>query len=92
MRIVALSATLPNYADVAGFLQVPERGVFYFGPEHRPVPLRQQFVGIAVKSKDRKMKEQKLNDFCYEEVLGSLKRGHQVRRRIARQYLPWLFL
>jgi hypothetical protein len=44
-RIVALSATLPNYQDVADFLQVPPRGLFYFGPEHRPVPLEQSFVG-----------------------------------------------
>ena len=78
VRIVALSATLPNYADVAEFLQVPERGLFFFGPEHRPVPLQQQFIGVAVKSKDRRIKEQKLNDICYEEVLDSLKRGHQV--------------
>ena len=79
VRIVALSATLPNYTDVAEFLQVPERGLFFFGPEHRPVPLKQQFIGVAVKSKDRRIKEQKLNEICYEEVLDSLKRGHQVR-------------
>lgn len=78
VRIVALSATLPNYQDVAEFLQVPQRGLFFFGPEHRPVPLRQQFIGAAVKSKDRRLKEQKLNEICYEEVLDSLKRGHQV--------------
>lgn len=78
VRIVALSATLPNYADVAEFLQVPQRGLFFFGPEYRPVPLRQQFIGVAVKTKDRNVKEQQLNDICYEEVLDSLKRGHQV--------------
>jgi len=78
VRIVALSATLPNYADVAEFLQVPERGLFFFGPEHRPVPLQQQFIGVTVKSRDRNVKEQKLNDICFEEVLDSLKRGHQV--------------
>ena len=33
-RIVGLSATLPNYQDVAQFLQVPDRGMFFFGPEH----------------------------------------------------------
>lgn len=78
VRIVALSATLPNYADVAEFLQVPKRGLFFFGPEYRPVPLKQQFIGVVMKTKDRNVKEQKLNDVCYEEVLDSLKRGHQV--------------
>jgi activating signal cointegrator complex subunit 3 len=78
VRIVALSATLPNYADVAEFLQVPERGLFFFGPEHRPVPLRQQFIGVVAKTRDRNAKEQKMNDVCYEEVLDALKRGHQV--------------
>ena len=49
--IVAISATLPNNDDVASFLQVPERGIFYFGPEHRPVPLQQTFVGLTIDCK-----------------------------------------
>jgi activating signal cointegrator complex subunit 3 len=78
IRIVALSATLPNYEDVAEFLQVSERGLFYFGPEHRPVPLSQTFVGLRVKPTDRKLKEKLLNEECYEVVVDSLERGHQV--------------
>ena len=39
VRIVALSATLPNYLDVAAFLRVRETGVFYFDNTYRPVPL-----------------------------------------------------
>jgi activating signal cointegrator complex subunit 3 len=78
VRIVALSATLPNYDDVAAFLQVPDRGVFYFGPEHRPVPLQQQFIGINVKSRDRANKERKLDEVCFDTVLHSLQRGYQV--------------
>jgi len=47
VRIVALSATLPNYKDVAEFLRVdPSKGLFYFGPEFRPVPLLQKFIGV----------------------------------------------
>lgn len=78
MRIVGLSATLPNYQDVAEFLQVPERGLFYFGPEHRPVPLQQCFIGVTGNVKDRFLMENKMNDVCYETVLDSLKRGYQV--------------
>lgn len=78
VRMVALSATLPNYDDVAEFLQVPDRGVFYFGPEHRPVPLQQTFIGINVNVKDRRLKEKRMNEICFDEVLDALKRGYQV--------------
>eukprot|EP00977_Amphora_coffeiformis_P022826 scaffold11639_cov172-Amphora_coffeaeformis.AAC.3 len=78
-RIVGLSATLPNYEDVAEFLQVPERGLFFFGPEHRPVPLQQTFIGIhSSNSRDRYQKELKMNQHCYEVVVDSLRRGYQV--------------
>ena len=50
VRLVGLSATLPNYQDVAALLRVDEaQGLFFFGNEFRPVPLQQQFVGIAEK-------------------------------------------
>lgn len=78
LRIVGLSATLPNYKDVAEFLQVPERGLFYFGPEHRPVPLQQTFVGVTGNIKDRFLMENKMNDVCYDIVKDSLARGYQV--------------
>jgi activating signal cointegrator complex subunit 3 len=78
LRIVGLSATLPNYRDVAEFLQVPERGLFYFGPEHRPVPLQQTFVGVTGNIKDRFLMENKMNDVCYDIVKDSLARGYQV--------------
>ena len=78
VRILGLSATLPNYKDVARFLHVDEsRGLFYFGPEYRPVPLRQQYVGVT-EIKDRFRREKKMNDICYEVVTDSLRRGHQV--------------
>ena len=49
-RIVGLSATLPNYEDVAAFLRVsPDKGLFYFDNSYRPVPLQQQYIGITEK-------------------------------------------
>jgi activating signal cointegrator complex subunit 3 len=78
VRLVGLSATLPNYEDVALFLQVQERGLFFFGPEYRPVPLQQLFIGVSVNSKDRFIKEQKMNEICYDTVIASLHRGYQV--------------
>ena len=45
IRIVGLSATLPNTDDVGNFLKVPPTGLFVFGPEYRPVPLKMTLVG-----------------------------------------------
>ena len=78
VRIVALSATLPNYQDVAEFLQVPPSGLFYFGPEYRPVPLQQQFIGVGTKRMNRNLREQKMDEVCYDVVIDSLQRGYQV--------------
>ncbi|MFW5939311.1 MAG: DEAD/DEAH box helicase [Halolamina sp.] len=38
-RIVALSATMPNVEDVAGWLDAPPENTFAFGDEYRPVDL-----------------------------------------------------
>lgn len=45
VRIIGLSATLPNYVDVANFLRVnPYKGLFFFDSRFRPVPLTQTLV------------------------------------------------
>lgn len=76
VRLVGLSATLPNYKDVAHFLQVDiGEGLKVFGPEYRPVPLEQTF--LAVKGTKGKSDAQ-LNILAYEEVRRSVKRNHQV--------------
>ena len=50
IRVVGLSATLPNYEDVATFLRVkPDKGLHYFDNSFRPVPLQQQYIGITEK-------------------------------------------
>jgi replicative superfamily II helicase len=52
VRIVGLSATLPNYQDVGTFLHVnPRSGLFFFGPEYRPIPLDQTFLGVTEKQR-----------------------------------------
>lgn len=77
IRIVGLSATLPNYVDVARFLRVnPYKGLFYFDHRFRPVPLSQTFIGVkAVKPM------QQMNDMdvvCYNQVVDMVRKGHQV--------------
>ena len=49
VRIVGLSATLPNYSDVAQFLHVdktPGKGLFPFDASFRPVPLQQTYCAV----------------------------------------------
>lgn len=77
IRIVGLSATLPNYKEVAQFLRVnPETGLFFFDSSYRPVPLAQQYIGISEKDYSKKM--ELFNLKCYEKVVDSLKQGHQA--------------
>ena len=76
-RIVGLSATLPNYKDVAHFLGVnPNTGLFYFGAEYRPVPLTQYYIGIQ--EKGRAKQQERMSEVCYKKVMASLRAGHQV--------------
>ncbi|KAH9965547.1 putative RNA helicase [Lactifluus volemus] len=68
VRLVGLSATLPNYEDVATFLRVdPSKGLFYFDASYRPCPLQQQFIGVTEKKAIKRY--QVMNEVCYEKVL-----------------------
>lgn len=68
VRLVGLSATLPNYKDVARFLKVDvEKGLFYFDSSYRPCPLKQEFIGVTEKKAIKRL--QVTNEICYEKVL-----------------------
>ncbi|KAI0919443.1 DEIH-box ATPase [Taiwanofungus camphoratus] len=68
VRLVGLSATLPNYQDVATFLRVdPSKGIFYFDASYRPCVLQQQFIGVTEKKAIKRY--QVMNEVCYEKVL-----------------------
>jgi len=68
VRLVGLSATLPNYQDVAKFLRVDEsKGLFYFDASFRPCGLQQQFIGVTEKKAIKRY--QVMNEVCYEKVL-----------------------
>ncbi|EYU30521.1 hypothetical protein MIMGU_mgv1a000041mg [Erythranthe guttata] len=76
IRLVGLSATLPNYDDVARLLRVElDKGLFHFDNSYRPVPLAQQYIGITVKKPLQRF--QLMNDVCYEKVVGVAGK-HQV--------------
>ncbi|KAL4073668.1 putative RNA helicase [Scleroderma citrinum] len=68
VRLVGLSATLPNYQDVATFLRIDEsKGLFYFDASYRPCGLQQQFIGVTEKKAIKRF--QVMNEVCYEKVL-----------------------
>ncbi|KAK0183322.1 hypothetical protein PV327_001373 [Microctonus hyperodae] len=68
VRLVGLSATLPNYQDVARFLRVkPETGLFYFDNSYRPVALEQQYIGVTEKKPVKRF--QAMNEIVYEKTM-----------------------
>ncbi|TIA42143.1 Sec63-domain-containing protein [Aureobasidium pullulans] len=68
VRLVGLSATLPNYRDVATFLRVDmQKGLFHFDGTYRPCPLKQEFIGVTEKKAIKQLKT--MNDICYNKVL-----------------------
>ncbi|KAF2147729.1 Sec63-domain-containing protein [Myriangium duriaei CBS 260.36] len=78
IRIVGLSATLPNFVDVADFLKVNRTaGLFYFDSSFRPVPLEQHFIGVKGKPGTKTSREN-LDRVAFEKVKEMLELGHQV--------------
>ena len=76
VRIVGLSATLPNYRDVATFLRVnPQAGLFHFDGSFRPCPLKQEFIGVTDKKAIKQLKT--MNDVCYTKVLEQVGQNKQ---------------
>ncbi|VAI84780.1 unnamed protein product [Triticum turgidum subsp. durum] len=75
IRLVGLSATLPNYEDIAVFLRVRSDGLFHFDNSYRPCPLAQQYIGITAKKPLQRF--QLMNEICYEKVMAAAGK-HQV--------------
>ncbi|KAH9387062.1 activating signal cointegrator complex subunit 3 [Nematocida major] len=85
VRMVGISATLPNPADVAGFLGVSPRHMHVFGPGDRPVPITYSVIGtrkvvdVSANNFVRRMdKKEKMVYVLKERVERVLCEGHQV--------------
>ncbi|EFJ17505.1 hypothetical protein SELMODRAFT_178863 [Selaginella moellendorffii] len=77
IRIVGLSATLPNYIEVAKFLRVsPETGLFYFDASYRPVPLMQNYVGVT--EPNFALRNSIMNEVCYGKILEAVRHDQQA--------------
>lgn len=78
IRVVGLSATLPNYMDVADFLGVNRQiGMFYFDQSFRPCPLKQELLGVRGKAGSKQAREN-IDKVSYEKLLENVSNGVQV--------------
>ena len=69
VRLVGLSATLPNYEDVATFLRVdPAKGLYFFDNSFRPVPLEQSYIGVTEKKALKRFQVSRLVRANYNTV------------------------
>lgn len=71
IRIIGLSATLPNYEDVSRFIapnEHIENSTIYFDSTFRPIPLRQQYIAMTETKKAFRM----INDIVYSKVIERL--------------------
>lgn len=76
---MGLSATLPNFADVAEFLHVspePGKGLFFCDDSFRPVPLTQRFLGVTVGNKARAV--EKMYELAFDRSVEELLAGKQA--------------
>ncbi|KAI1312538.1 Sec63 Brl domain-containing protein [Xylaria venustula] len=75
VRLIGLSATLPNYRDVASFLRVDtNKGLFHFDGSFRPCPLKQEFIGVTDKKAIKQLKT--MNDITYNKVIEHVGANH----------------
>ncbi|GFY27537.1 activating signal cointegrator 1 complex subunit 3 [Trichonephila clavipes] len=76
IRIIGLSATLPNYIDVASFLRVnPMEGLYFFDDRFRPVPLATTFIGVKNTNPLQQIKD--MDEICYDKIVRLLHDKHQ---------------
>ena len=76
IRLLGLSATLPNPGDVASFLGVPPQGLFVFDARYRPVPLTQKFVGVSETNPQKRLTL--MNQLAWDECISAVRRGKQA--------------
>lgn len=78
IRVVGLSATLPNFMDVADFLGVNRNiGMFYFDQLFRPCPLKQELIGVRGKAGSKTAREN-IDRVSYDKLVENIRNGAQV--------------
>ncbi|EDR26206.1 U5 small nuclear ribonucleoprotein 200 kDa helicase, putative [Entamoeba dispar SAW760] len=80
IRVVGLSATLPNYQDVGEFIRAKPENIFHFDMSYRAVPMSTKFIVLPEDEKENKGQQftQHATDLAYDEAEIVVKRGKQV--------------
>ncbi|KAM7268083.1 hypothetical protein ACFE04_010249 [Oxalis oulophora] len=73
VRLLAVSATIPNIQDLAEWLEVPAQGIKRFGEEMRPVKLTTKVFGYAPAKNDF-LFEKRLQNYVFD-ILMQYSRG-----------------
>ncbi|PIA61816.1 hypothetical protein AQUCO_00200069v1 [Aquilegia coerulea] len=68
VRLVAVSATIPNIEDLAEWLMAPSQGIKRFGEEMRPVKLTTRVFGYAPAKNDF-LFERRLQNYVYDILM-----------------------
>ncbi|CAA0383918.1 unnamed protein product [Arabidopsis thaliana] len=68
VRLLAVSATIPNIEDLAEWLKVPTAGIKRFGEEMRPVKLTTKVFGYAAAKNDF-LFEKRLQNYIYDILM-----------------------
>ncbi|KAH9385381.1 pre-mRNA-splicing helicase BRR2 [Nematocida major] len=73
MRIIGMSATVPNYRDISCLIGAKEKYAFYFGSACREVPVSYTVIGVKEKNQVKKISNGISNGILREklgEILG----------------------
>ncbi|CAA7046606.1 unnamed protein product [Microthlaspi erraticum] len=68
VRLLAVSATIPNIEDLGEWLKVPNAGIKRFGEEMRPVKLTTKVFGYAAAKNDF-LFEKRLQNYIYDILM-----------------------
>ncbi|GJQ12549.1 hypothetical protein GpartN1_g4340.t1 [Galdieria partita] len=89
IRLVGLSATLPNYEDIAEFLRVNrDQGLYYFDASYRPVPLSLTFIGLSSRLPEEEEKPQEEQQ--EENLNGANKRKTKKKTDLVQLRQEWM--
>ena len=80
IRIVGLSATLPNYKDVGEFIHAKPEDIFYFDMSYRAVPMSTKFITLPESEEGVKSAQfnYHANDVAFKETEIVVEQGKQV--------------
>ena len=74
---MGLSATLPNYLDVAEFINADAAGTFCFDSSYRPTPLKCTFYGVKEMGNAQRGNNI-MNEIIFDNLIRILKMGKQI--------------